>query len=117
MKSKRSRPILDMTAKEKRELTEVENFLNEHNIPRRSILTIDKDCTFIALGSSDYEVKLTKGMTVMLTDLKARYVLLYVGNFIYVKVPVGKFTEFFKERCNPVITKTVVSTVQETIVV
>lgn len=115
MKSKRFKTILDMTVKEKRELAEVENFLSKY-IPKRSILTIDKDCTFIALGSSDYEVRLTKGMTVMLTDLKARYVLLYVGGSIYVKVPVGKFIEFFKEYCSPVITKTMVSTVQETIV-
>lgn len=116
MKTKRFKTILDMTAKEKRELAEVENFLNKY-IPRRSILTIDKDCTFIALGSSDYEVRLTKGMTVMLGDLKARCVLLYVGKFIWVKVPVGKFIEFFKEYCSPVITKTIVSTVQETIIV
>ena len=114
MKSKRFKSMQKI--KEKRELVEVENFLNKY-IPRRSILTIEKDCTFIALGSSNYEVRLTKYMTVMLADLKAKCVLLYVGNFIYVKVPVGKFIEFFKEHCSPVITKTVVSTVQETVIV
>jgi hypothetical protein len=42
-------------------------------------------------------------------------VLLYVGQLIYIKIPVKEFIAFFKNYCSPIVAKRNVSIVYESV--
>lgn len=106
------------------ELIKVENFMND-KLPKGSLLMLDKDYMATPCGGHT-KICLPKGTTLKLVNIRGDYlfgrecppkVILYVGQLIYVKIPVEEFIEFFKNYCNPRVEKRVVTTVYETVTV
>ena len=106
------------------ELIKVENFMND-KLPKGSLLVLNKDYMAAPCGGHT-KICLPKGTTLKLVNIRGGYlfsrkyipsVLLYVGQLMYIKIPVEEFIAFFKKYCSSTVAKRRVTTVYETVTV